>query len=127
MNSTILSVVMMYSSMFQVDPYLVQSIIMYESSGIPTKVGQVGEVGLMQIRPEYAMGVDKDLLFDVRVNIITGIMMLKQAKKECVHKAFSSYILCYNMGIAGAKKIKHPFKAKYYRGVMNEYKKLRGK
>jgi soluble lytic murein transglycosylase-like protein len=106
-----------YSTMFNIDPHLALSVIQVESNFDPYTIGTLGEIGLFQIRPEFVTIASKDL-FDVETNIRTGISLLAKKKKHCSHKEF---IVCYNAGIEGAKKIKNPKEFPYYKKVMKVY------
>lgn len=64
-----------------VDPDLIFGIIRVESRFNPNAVGSVGEIGLMQIRPETAITIDPgstvEKLFDPAYNVRLGIRHLK--------------------------------------------------
>jgi len=94
--------------------------VQVESSGDATKVGELGEIGLLQLRPEY-FGTK---LRDPKHNIEMGVKHLAYLQHACPFKEDSSYTICYNVGVVGAKKVKFPKKNKYYLSVMKEYKKL---
>lgn len=111
------SLIFKYASIFGIDPYLAMSIVKVESSFVPTVIGTKGEIGLFQIRPEYVNYTRKQL-FNIETNIKVGISILSKKKKLCPHK---EYIVCYNVGVTGAKKIKNPKEFPYYKKVMKEY------
>jgi hypothetical protein len=105
---------------YGIDPQLVHSIVKHESNYNPNAIGLVGEVGLMQIRPEYVPESAKQLL-DPCTNIKRGILILKKAKEYCKHKADKTWINCYNLGIAAGSRIKHPKLFPYYQNVIKIY------
>lgn len=115
------TLILKYCTIYGIDSNLALSIIEVESNFNPNKVGKIGEVGLFQIRPEF-VNVDKKKLFDIETNIKTGIQILHKMKKHCSHK---EYIVCYNMGVTGAKNIKYPQKFPYYKKVMKVYETYR--
>lgn len=68
-----------YASEYELDPYLVQSIMRCESSNDPDAVSEAGAIGLMQIMPDtgtwiaHKLGMDdtytEDMLYDPETNI----------------------------------------------------------
>ena len=106
-KSLIIGLIYQYSSMFGVDPNIAMAVVQTESNYNVNAVGSLGEVGLFQIRPEYTTFTKKELK-DPNVNIIVGIIKLRDAKNNCSHKKNNSWLVCYNAGVEGAKKIKHP-------------------
>lgn len=75
-----------YSDQYQLDPYLVQSIMRCESSNDPTAKSDVGAIGLMQIMPETGewighkinpeLAYSLDMLEDPATNIEYGCWYL---------------------------------------------------
>lgn len=122
MNSLI-AIIHLYSSIYGLDPRLVQSIVQYESNYNPKVVGTSGEVGLMQIMPSTAKVKRKDL-FDPNTNILEGVKYLSEMKEQCKYKEEYEFIVCYNLGIVGGSKVRHPKKFKYYKDVMKIYRSL---
>lgn len=124
---TILQFVIMYSAMYGVDPTLVMSVIQQESSFRPAAVGQAGEIGLMQLMPQY-FPVPRKKLFDPKTNIELGVKHLAEMRKQCVHKADNTYLVCYNLGVEKGNSIRYPKLFPYYKKVMANYAKFkRGK
>ena len=76
-----------YAAQYELDPYLVQSIMRCESSNDPSVVSKVGAIGLMQIMPDtgtwIAHKLDLDdvytekMLYDPEINIEFGCWYLK--------------------------------------------------
>lgn len=120
MSSTIVYWAMVYSSLYGIDPALTLSVIKVESNFRPALVGAAGEVGLMQIMPQYT-NVPRQSLFDIKTNIRVGVEKLAKFKNECKHKEDKTWIICYNMGTYGASKVKHPKLWPYYKKVYGEY------
>lgn len=121
MNSTFISYILLYSAMYGVDPKLVASIIQVESSGVPSKHGALGEIGLMQLRPEY-FHYPKGYLKDPKHNIAVGVRYLASLQKTCPHKVDKTFVICFNLGVRGASHIKHPKQFKYYKRVIKVYR-----
>ena len=122
----LLTSIFILSASHGVDPYLVAAVVQTESKFNTRAVGGVGEIGLMQLRPEYfASSKGGKELFRPEVNLDRGIAYLKTVKESCIHKAEHTFLVCYNTGIAGGAKIKYPRKFDYYKRVTQEYKKFK--
>ena len=82
--------IQLYAAQYELDPYLVQSVMRCESSNDPTAVSKVGAVGLMQIMPDtgtwiaHKLDLDdsytQDMLYDPSVNIEFGCWYLRFLK-----------------------------------------------
>src|SRR4051812_38991367 len=105
---------------YGIDPDLVHAVIKHESNYNPNVIGLVGEIGLMQIRPEYSKLTVKDL-FNPCKNIKEGVSILKRALQNCKHQADNTWIICYNLGVTGAEKIRYPQLHSYYKKVIANY------
>ncbi|RYZ64726.1 MAG: lytic transglycosylase domain-containing protein [Proteobacteria bacterium] len=90
----------------QFDPVFLMSVIEGESSWRPDKIGGVGEVGLMQIRPSTAEWIEKrqglkwkgaKTLLDPATNIRIGAAYLKYLRDHYDMHA-QLYLAAYNMG-----------------------------
>lgn len=100
--SLILSISIMYYSMIHnINPKLIESIIEVESKGNPRATGSLGEVGLMQIRPEYWKGPMS--LYEPELNIAIGTKKLNKLKKYSKQLG-SYYFVAWNLGPTGALK-----------------------
>lgn len=109
-----------------IDPDLVHSVIKHESNYNPNTIGLVGEVGLMQIRPEYVPETIEQLK-DPCTNIKRGIQILKNAMLNCKHKADFTWVNCYNLGIFGGSKVKYPKLFPYYKQIIKNLNDRRTK
>lgn len=107
-------------SHYNVDPLMASAIISVESGGNATKIGKLGEVGLMQIRPEY-QSMPKNLLMLPAINVMVGAREMSKAKQQCKHQEDFTWVVCYNYGIAGGNKVKYPKKTEYYNKIMKVY------
>jgi soluble lytic murein transglycosylase len=106
LNTVLLSLVITYSNYYGIDPYISLAVIKTESQFKYNAVGQLGEIGLFQLRPEYFTHYKKTDLFNPEINIKLGIKHLARKKLKCKYHVDNTYVLCYNLGIAGAKKRK---------------------
>lgn len=88
------------------DPIFIMSVIQGESSFRPNKVGGVGEIGLMQIRPETAEWTAKHFnmkwhgkssLFDPVTNIKIGAAYISYLR-DLFDMHAQLYLAAYNMG-----------------------------
>jgi hypothetical protein len=104
-----------------IDPNLVHALVKHESNYNPNAIGLVGEVGLLQIRPEYVPETPEQLK-DPCTNLKRGIQLLKHARRYCKHQEDETWINCYNLGITGAEKVKYPKLFPYYKAVMANYR-----
>lgn len=114
---TLLSCVYFFSFLNQIDPQVTLAITQVESSGKVFAVGSShGEIGLMQIRPQFSKFSRKQL-FQSCTNIMVGTQILGRLKNECklcVDKVWQNR---YNLGLRGERKLKHPLKWKYSRKI----------
>jgi soluble lytic murein transglycosylase-like protein len=111
------SCVLFYSLLAGIDPTITNAIIKVESTGNPFAVGQKDDSGLMQVRHRFVPETQQQL-FNPCTNIYRGVQILKEAKEKCVHQLEKTWVVCYNLGIAGGRKIKHPKLFPYYKKVM---------
>lgn len=118
---TLLSCILFYSHLHGIEPKITNAIIETESNFNARAIGPFKEVGLMQIRPEYVPET-KEQLLDPCTNVKVGTAILKQAKDRCKHTEDYTWILCYNIGITGGNRIKHPKLFPYYVKVVNKLK-----
>lgn len=116
---TLLSCIYFYSFLNGVDPRITQAIISTESNGRPYAVGAIGEIGLMQIRPEH-VPESRLQLFNPCTNVKRGTAILKRAMNKCKHQLDHTWTICFNLGIAGGRKIKHPRKFPYYLKIVSK-------
>jgi soluble lytic murein transglycosylase-like protein len=116
------SCILFYSLLAGIDPQLTRAVIQVESRGNPFALGKLGDSGLMQIRHKFVPETQQQL-FQGCTNIKRGVALLKQAREKCKHKLDNTWLVCYNLGIKGGAKIRHPSSFIYYKKVMSEMKK----
>ncbi len=101
------------SAKFGFDPVFVAAVIKTESRYNPLAIGGVGEIGLMQIRPETAFWITKKYkitfnhkneLKDPVKNITIGVAYLDYLRSNFPDKAYR-YIAAYNMGPRNVRKL----------------------
>ncbi|MGH9456080.1 MAG: transglycosylase SLT domain-containing protein, partial [Thermoanaerobaculia bacterium] len=95
-----------------IDPWIAVAVIRQESAWEPTTVSSAGAVGLMQIMPEEAASiaakaglgeVDRNDLFDPRVNIRVGTAELRQ-KLDAMNGNRVLAIASYNAGESAVRR-----------------------
>jgi len=116
--NTIILLISFLSPQYGISAETAISVAKVESELNPSAIGLLKEVGLFQVRPEYSKFTSEEL-FDINTNIHEGLRILSEAKMKCVHKLDLTWINCYNLGLTGGAKIKHPKRFPYYLKVMN--------
>lgn len=95
------------------DPVFVAAVIKTESQYNPLAIGGVGEIGLMQIRPETAAWIAKKYslrydgaqdLKDPAKNVKIGVAYMAYLRDTFPKKAYR-YIAAYNMGPGNVRKL----------------------
>jgi len=132
------NLIVKYSLLYKVDPFIVVSIISEESHFRPRAVSKKGAVGIMQLLPSTAREIAKQLkirsfsrrmLFDLDVNIRMGVYYLKKLMRRFSHKPLL-YLTAYNVGptrLSRWLKRKKKFRQHYARRVLSIYWSLRGR
>lgn len=135
-----------YSLIYGVDPHMVMSVVKLESQFDLYAVGGHGELGLMQLRPEYfshscKKGLSVNVLvphavkkkkipcgqelFLAETNLRIGIQNLKKMMNSCSHKKDGTWVICHNLGVRGGSRIKNPKEFVYYKKVMENYREFK--
>jgi soluble lytic murein transglycosylase-like protein len=105
----------LYSAFYGINSDLSFQIARLESNMNPVAFSKTNDGGLYQLNTKYHKFHNPALIFDINYNIPIALYTLKNLRDTCKHKIDNTYVLCYNMGITGAKKIKYPLKHPYYR------------
>lgn len=92
-----------------IDPKLALAVAKVESNLNPEARGAIGEIGLFQIHPKYAIPA----VYHPEGNIRYGIQQLVYWQKNCPVKEF---VICYNQGF---RKPKYPQLHPYFKKVMS--------
>lgn len=119
-KEAIVALIVAYSKIFGVDPQVAVSVAKVESRLEVEATGQLGEVGLFQIRPEFYPMLTKAQIRSPETNIMLGVRMLAKCKKTCIHQEGISWLVCYNYGPGNAEKVRHPSLFPYVRQVEEE-------
>jgi soluble lytic murein transglycosylase-like protein len=105
--------ILFFSLLNGIDPAVTTAVVATESSGKPLAVGAGKDYGLMQVRAKHVPWTKLQLLQPC-TNIMVGTALLAKAKERCVHKLDKTWLVCYNRGMAGARKVRLPKLDKYY-------------
>ena len=119
------------SAQFHFDPVFLMAVIQNESSFNPKRVGSVGEIGLMQVRPATAEWISKRFgiyykdaksLYDPARNILIGSALLSVLRKQFDSKS-TLYLSAYNMGASKTRQLVKTkvFPKSYVNAVMRRY------
>lgn len=92
------------------NPDLAVAVARVESGLNPWKVGRLGEVGLFQIRPEFA----KQNVFTIEGNVREGVRQLTYWRARCPIQQSFYWVACYNQG---KRHPRHPELLPYVRKV----------
>lgn len=93
------------------DPVVAVAVATVESNLNQDMIGDKGEIGVFQILPRTCPGAN---LFDLKVNIKSGIEQLKYWKRACPTVEGISFVNCYNSGF---RRPRYPFLRPYVRKV----------
>lgn len=118
---TLYGCVLFYSFLSNIDPNITSSVIKVESNWNTFAVGKTQDSGLMQVRHQFVPETQQQL-FNPCTNIRRGVALLKKAKDNCKHKLNNTWLVCYNLGLKGGSRIKHPTSFIYYKKVMSAMK-----
>jgi soluble lytic murein transglycosylase-like protein len=99
------------------DSKMVLAIIMTESRFNKKATGALGEVGLMQLRPQF-----HSASYDIKDNLKKGIRYLAYARDKCYNKYGEAWIVCFNGGTG--IRLKRPLEFAYYKKVRENYGKI---
>lgn len=117
--------VAIWSDYYGLDRDLVHAVIEVESSYNSRAVALPEEsYGLMQVRKKYVPETKKQLLKPCN-NIRVGTRILHKRSMDCGFRNNYSYVICYNRGVTGAKRVKHPNKDAYYNKILSSIRRRR--
>lgn len=109
MNLTI----MLYSVLYGINPDVSFQMARVESNMNPRAYSRTKDGGLFQLNTRYYKFHDTSWIFHPATNTALAMNALSGFKNKCFHKTHNYYVLCYNMGMKGARKIKNPITQNY--------------
>lgn len=117
-KAAIISLIISYAQIIGVDSRVALAVAKVESNYDHKAISaDRHDYGVFQLRAKYYPEFSKKELLNPHTNIVLGLITLKQMRKECPHKLDKAWTICFNRGIAGAKKVKYPEKDKYVKKV----------
>ncbi len=123
-KAAIISLIIAYSHVFGIDPKISLAVARVESNYNTKASGELSEVGLFQIRPEFYPMLSKTELQNPRTNVMVGLRMLSDAKRDCPHQGGINFLVCYNYGVKNSYNVKHPELFPYVQKVQKVMKKI---
>lgn len=120
---------------YDLDPMLVVSIITVESSFDKEAESPVGARGLMQLMPNTARRISKEMgikyagdhtLYEIRANVMMGTYYLSKLSSKYKNN-MKLYLAAYNYGpdhIDHVLKVKNHVPGVYYQKILRTYQKL---
>src|ERR1017187_9751662 len=109
-KSLIIKLILFYSQIYHVDPKISLSVAEIESKMNPNAISETGDYGIFQLNINSFPQLNEEQLLNPAINISTGIKYLAQMKKQCNYKRNNEWLVCWNLGKRGARKIKQPAK-----------------
>jgi soluble lytic murein transglycosylase-like protein len=103
------------ASLYGIDSSLALKLAKIESNMNPNAISKTKDGGVFQLNSKYYKFHNPNWVFDSVTNTHLAMETLKNLKNKCIHKSHNSYIVCYNLGISGAKKIKRAMHQTYYK------------
>jgi hypothetical protein len=104
-----------YSLVNGIDPNMAFQVARVESNMNPNAVSRTQDGGLYQLNRKSYKFHNENWRFQPVTNMAIALDSLRRLKQTCSHKVNNSYVLCFNSGIVGARRIKFPFKHPYYK------------
>jgi soluble lytic murein transglycosylase-like protein len=108
---------------YGIDPNLATSIAHTESNFNPKAESDTGDGGLFQLNSKYYKFHNPNWIYNVQINTSIAMKTLQELQETCLHKLHNTYVICYNMGRAGAKKIKKPQNQTYFKKMNYVWKR----
>lgn len=111
-----------YSLMYGIDQQLAFKMAHVESNMNPLAVSRTNDGGLYQLNSKYFKFHNETWRYSIETNTALAMSHLSKLKQTCKFKVEKSYVVCYNLGVSGAKKIKNPFNQTYMKKMNILYK-----
>jgi soluble lytic murein transglycosylase-like protein len=105
----------LYSAINGIEPSLSFQMARLESNMNPAALSRTNDGGLFQLNRRVYKFHNNTWIFNPDTNTAIAMDTLRKLKTRCSHKIKNGYVLCYNLGTSGAKKIKNPTAQTYYK------------
>lgn len=115
-------VITFYSVINGLDPFLMTKIAKTESNLNPIAFSKTKDGGLFQLNTRYHKFHNQSWVFNYTTNTAIALGKIKKLKDECSHKKNNTYLICYNLGVYGAKKIKNAESQTYYKKITTPWR-----
>lgn len=122
---TVIQMIITISNSMGFDPSMALAIAQTESNLNVNAVGTLDDLGLFQLRARSYPNYTKEELLNPIINTQLAIKHLLKVKENCIHRNNNDWLTCYNVGLAGAKKIKYPSIFPYTLKVSQNYNKIK--
>jgi soluble lytic murein transglycosylase-like protein len=104
-----------YSLVNGIDPNMAFQVARVESNMNPNAVSRTQDGGLYQLNRNSYKFHNEKWRFMPATNIAIAMDTLKKLRTSCKHTKHNSFVLCYNLGKAGASRIRYPLSQTYYK------------
>lgn len=91
-----------------IEPKLSIQMAKVESNFNPKAFSHTKDGGLFQLNTRFYKFHNPEWIFDPYINTYKAIQTITKLKEKCRFKLNNQFVLCYNMGVKGASKLKHP-------------------
>ena len=105
------------STLYGIDTSLAMKLAKIESNMNPDAVSRSNDRGIFQLNSRFYKFHNPKWIFNPNINAHLAMKTLQNLKKNCKHKLHNSYVICYNLGTSGAKKIKKATGQTYYKKI----------
>lgn len=115
-----ISLIITYFSLINgIEPSLAFKLARIESGMNPLAKSSTSDGGLFQLNTRSHMFHNEQWRYRVDTNTAIAMSFLGKLKNTCKHKTDNTFVLCYNRGLTGAKKVKNVYKDPYYKKVVS--------
>jgi hypothetical protein len=108
--------IVLYSAIHGVNVSTAMRIAKVESNMIPTAKSRT-DGGLFQLNKKSFKFHNEDWRYDIVVNTNSALHYLHTLQNKCKHRIDNTHLVCYNLGVNGAKRIKNPKNQNYYKKI----------
>ena len=105
-----------------IEPSLAFKLARIESGMNPLARSTTSDGGLFQLNSRSHKFHNEQWRYRVDTNTAIAMSTLSSLKQKCKHRILNQFVLCYNRGIVGASKVKHPKKVTYYQKVISPWR-----
>jgi soluble lytic murein transglycosylase-like protein len=100
-----------YSLINGIDPSLAFRMAKVESGMNPNAMSRTNDGGLFQLNGRAFKFHNEKMRYHIVTNTSIAMNTLRNLKERCGNK----FIVCYNIGVTGTKRLKNPLQQTYHR------------